>query len=465
MRIYKEKNRGRTAPVWTVALADQYGRRRKFAGFPDKATTRELGRKLERLVAARVAGLDPDGELRQWLEHIPVALHQRLVKCALVDAFSAEAVKPLMIAKRKAHKRTHIVSFEVTGGHLADYREHMRCRELAPQHISQVISHCARFFDARKLRFPCDLTTSHLEAHITSLRQTGASARTANSALAAAKSFCRWMVREGRMADNPAARISKLNERADRRLIRRALTPEEARVLIRHTPQAGIRHGCTGSERSLIYRLALCTGLRLNEIRTLERSDLDLEASRPTVTVQPRNEKAKRGAVLPLSGDATLAADLRNHFAAHPLSRRENTGDRAFPNLPPNGAEMLRADMRHARKRERVVQYRACRREGMDRKKAREEVDALYAADFLQAETRRGVVDFHALRHTFGTWLARSGVHPKVCQEMMRHASIETTMQLYTHTLLDDKDQAARALPDIGAGSGEKGAAPVVGVA
>jgi hypothetical protein len=33
---------------------------------------------------------------------------------------------------------------------------------------------------------------------------------------------------------------------------------------------------------------------------------------------------------------------------------------------------------------------------------------------------------------------------------MMRHASIEITMQLYTHTLIEDKDKAARALPNIG---------------
>lgn len=33
---------------------------------------------------------------------------------------------------------------------------------------------------------------------------------------------------------------------------------------------------------------------------------------------------------------------------------------------------------------------------------------------------------------------------------MMRHASIEITLHFYTHTLIEDKDKAARALPDLG---------------
>lgn len=38
------------------------------------------------------------------------------------------------------------------------------------------------------------------------------------------------------------------------------------------------------------------------------------------------------------------------------------------------------------------------------------------------------VVDFHALRHTTGSMLAASGVHPKVAQSLMRHSSIDLTM-------------------------------------
>jgi len=36
--------------------------------------------------------------------------------------------------------------------------------------------------------------------------------------------------------------------------------------------------------------------------------------------------------------------------------------------------------------------------------------------------------DFHALRHTTGSWLAAAGVHPKVAQAVMRHRDINLTM-------------------------------------
>ena len=48
----------------------------------------------------------------------------------------------------------------------------------------------------------------------------------------------------------------------------------------------------------------------------------------------------------------------------------------------------------------------------------------------------------HELRHTYITELARKGVHPKVAQELAGHASIETTMDIYSHVDLDDKKEA-----------------------
>ena len=52
----------------------------------------------------------------------------------------------------------------------------------------------------------------------------------------------------------------------------------------------------------------------------------------------------------------------------------------------------------------------------------------------------------HELRHTYITELARKGVHPKVAQELAGHASIETTMDIYSHVDLDDKKEAVSRL-------------------
>jgi integrase len=41
-------------------------------------------------------------------------------------------------------------------------------------------------------------------------------------------------------------------------------------------------------------------------------------------------------------------------------------------------------------------------------------------------------ITFHNLRHTHATWLLKQGVHPKVVQERLGHASINTTLDLYS---------------------------------
>ena len=57
--------------------------------------------------------------------------------------------------------------------------------------------------------------------------------------------------------------------------------------------------------------------------------------------------------------------------------------------------------------------------------------------------------DFHALRHTTGSWLAAMGVHPKTIQTIMRHGDINLTMSRYTHTLRGQEAEAVAKLPSL----------------
>ena len=55
-------------------------------------------------------------------------------------------------------------------------------------------------------------------------------------------------------------------------------------------------------------------------------------------------------------------------------------------------------------------------------------------SDFLADTNHENeLMDFHALRHTCGAWLAQTGAHPKVVQQVMRHQSITLTMDTYGH--------------------------------
>jgi len=71
--------------------------------------------------------------------------------------------------------------------------------------------------------------------------------------------------------------------------------------------------------------------------------------------------------------------------------------------------------------------------------------------------------DFHSLRHTTGTYLAASGVQPKVAQALMRHSDINLTMSLYTHTLSGQEAEAIAALPDLSAPSSQRQKAVATG--
>ena len=46
------------------------------------------------------------------------------------------------------------------------------------------------------------------------------------------------------------------------------------------------------------------------------------------------------------------------------------------------------------------------------------------------------IVDFRALRHTFGSMLARAGIPPRVTMELMRHSDMRLTQNTYTDATL-----------------------------
>jgi integrase len=52
----------------------------------------------------------------------------------------------------------------------------------------------------------------------------------------------------------------------------------------------------------------------------------------------------------------------------------------------------------------------------------------------------------HGLRHAHATLLLESGINPKVVSERLGHASIATTMDIYSHVLPGLQESAALAL-------------------
>ena len=328
-----------------------------------------------------------------------------------------------VIDKYRAHRKRPLSE------HIVDFEKSLLAKGVTGKHASLVRSRVEKVFAECKAVFWGDMRASIIQTTISGLRKYvktveteiingkkvktaklkdigDISAQTYNFYLTAVKQFCRWMVQDQRAGESPVEHLKTINVRADRRHDRRSLEPDEVRSLLEATETAPERFGMTGHERALLYLLAVETGLRASELKSLTASSFDF--GKNSVTVLAAYSKNRRQATLPLR--AATSAKIRELATG----KLPNTRIFAIPGKP---ADMLRADLELA-----GIPYRD--------------------------ETGK-VADFQSLRHTFGTLLASSGVHPKTAQELMRHSDINLTMSRYTHTLRGQEARAVAGLPDL----------------
>ena len=163
----------------------------------------------------------------------------------------------------------------------------------------------------------------------------------------------------------------------------------------------------TGPDRARLYALALGTGFRASELASLTPERFDLSADPPTVSVEACYAKNGREAVQPIP--PPLADRLAPWVATLP------SGCPVF-RLPARTADMIREDL---------------------------------AAAGIPYETPSGVVDFHALRGCYVSYLVSSGASVKTCQTLARHSTPSLTIGIYAKASLHDISGAVDALPDL----------------
>lgn len=422
--------------TWYIQFVDHLERRRHVAGLKDRKQTELIARKIEKLVRCRKSRDPLDSELTDWLDGCGPKMRSRLVRIGLLDERVIAASRPLL---------EHLDSDRGAPG----FRQVLAARERTAAHVAKTCERVRRVIEDCRFIYWSDIDASRVEVYLDALRKGSLDARgrtrapigrqTSNYYLAAFNSFCRWMVEDRRAIENPIGHLKPLNAakvRMDRRHVRRALTVEEIRRLLETARGEPERFGMTGPQRAVLYRLAIETGLRAGELASLTRASFDLDGAAPTVTVMAEYSKNGRKDVLPLRGET--AAEVRGLLGL----RFPGTGEAAF-NMSTKNARMFRADLAAARE--------AWLRSGGPavERAARE------ASSFLTYRDGLGrIADFHALRHTCGTLLAASGVHPKVAQTIMRHSTMELTMNYYTHVLEGQEAEAVAALPDLGLAAG-----------
>jgi integrase/recombinase XerC len=293
--------------------------------------------------------------------------------------------------------------------HLLDFEDALRAKGCSAGHVGILLGRLRKLFAEARMRTLADATAAAVETWLARQQREGRmAAQTRKHYAVHCLSFGRWLVANGRAAKNPFAGLrTNLNVEADRRRRRRALTAEECQRLLAAAAASKRKlGGMTGPHRRVFYMTALSTGLRRDELGSLTPESFRLDADPPTVTVEGQWTKNRKTATLPLRQD--VAAELRDWLRDKPAGR---------PIFPVKGRKrkaMLRADLKAAG---------------------------------IAAVADGKVIDVHALRVSFVTQLATSGVPLAVAQKLARHSDPRLTSNVYTSLGLAELHKAVESLP------------------
>jgi len=210
--------------------------------------------------------------------------------------------------------------------------------------------------------------------------------------------FARWMVEKGYAKKEP-----KVSTIGASRNYGRAFELDEFEKLLQAAKEGPVSYGLSGYERYLVYLLAVETGLRRGELRSLTPVSFDFKEN----AVFVKGEDTKN------SDEALQFFTAQTGRLLQEYIRGKMLNARLF-NLPDHTAEMIQIDCQGAR---------------------------------VEIENHKGTLTFHSLRHTTGSYLAAKGVHPKAIQEVMRHKDINLSMMRYTHLLAGQKRAAINRMP------------------
>ena len=226
------------------------------------------------------------------------------------------------------------------------------------------------------------------------------------------KSFCSWAKKREYLEKDPLENLATVN--GSPTSTRRALTADEVSRLLEVAPE----------QRKLLYEVALMTGLRAGELRSLSLNDIDLKNSQ--LVLHAEWTKNRKAGLQPIPED--LAIRLleygKKKVARWLYDNRYSRKDAAEVGIPEN--PLLFVSTHPSR-----------------------ELDK----DLLEAEIEKyipddGKIDFHSLRHCFVTRLFEAGANPKQARVLARHSDVRLTMNTYARAQSNDlKAIVDRMLP------------------
>ena len=267
--------------------------------------------------------------------------------------------------------------------HLAEYVAYLRSLSRTRKHLAFTKNRILRLCASCVWRMLPDISSDGFNRWAAA--QTVIGPKTRNEYLGHISAFLTWLEKNGRIIRNCLRSVTKAETKGRERVTRRALTEVEVAKLIQ-----------TGGTRGLVYFLAIYTGLRRGEIKSLRWVDLSLDDSRPFIAVRSATTKNNNTARLP------LVPELARALGAF-RDQQEAAVGKVFRFGVPK-PKRLRSDL------------------------------AACGIPYLDELGRR--LDFHALRHTFDTMLNRWGVSPRAVMELMRQSDMRLSTKTYMDTTL-----------------------------
>ncbi|WP_218932808.1 tyrosine-type recombinase/integrase [Roseimaritima multifibrata] len=201
------------------------------------------------------------------------------------------------------------------------------------------------------------------------------------------------------------------------------MSHEEWKWFIEWAPKnPSTRWNISAPTRTLLYSVAILTGLRANELFTLQSERMNTQ--RPPFFVLANSSDTKNGELARQWVGSDTASKLSSHIESNPDDRTVFEG---MPNSDGTAA-MFRDDLAFTRRKYEQLHNNPDKY-------------------FLAVKNRSGDdLDFHCLRYTCGAWLALDKVHPKAIQTVMRHSTITLTMDRYGHLFPAMEHEAIQAL-------------------
>ena len=385
-RVYQRDD----STKWCADIKDQHGLRWRVPLFADRSASEQVARQLERLVALwSSSGGQTDPSMREWLRKLPPALYKSVQERGLVDT-EADGFRVMVAEHLDAWAQ-----YQRDAGRTEKQASQQRMR------AATLLAGCVRLADVVPARVQRNLEALRVER--------GWSQRTRNFYLKAGQQFDRWLMKQGRAKELGLTELDTV--RVTTELERRALMPEEACRLLDYCQDAptltGLTWSMTGQERYMLYLLALKTGLRANELRQLRRADVDLAGGMLTVRAAVAKSRKVRRMPLPVE---VLEALTKHCMRLHPGAPLWRLPDRLHHFL-------LKPDA------------------------------AACGIALVNEEGKR--MDFHALRHTYASWLDQhAGASPATAQALLGHADLRTT-QRYVHAGNAMSRAAVERLPSL----------------